>query len=91
MDFAPLDGAPGEGRSILDRVADAILRNDGAPSEKSYVDRVYEALSEVLNEYAKTHGITIQQAFNEMARQFEEMATRELWGAASGRVRPAEG
>ena len=80
MDFAPLDGAPGKDRSIADRVAEAFLRNDGAPAEKSNVDRVYEALSEVLNEHAKTHGISHQEAFNEFVRQSEEMAMRKRWG-----------
>ena len=79
--FNRKDGVPGENRSILDRVAEAFLRNDGAPSEaKSNADRLSDALSQVLSEYARTHGISLQEAFNEMVWQSEEKATRELWG-----------
>jgi hypothetical protein len=58
---------------IIDCVAEAIMRSDGAPTEKSNSDRVCEALSEVLGEYARAHGITLQQAFNEMLRQAQGM------------------
>jgi len=65
--------APTRTNSLIDRVAEVIMRSYGVPTDKPNSDRVCEALSEVLEEYARTHGITLQQAFNEMLRQAEGM------------------
>jgi len=71
--IGPLDGPARNEIPLMDRIAEAIMRSYGVPTDKPNSDRVCEALSEVLEEYARAHGITLQQAFNEMLRQAEGM------------------